>query len=422
MIFNFGAQRSGTLWLQRIVTAHPAVAAVPSETELFSMGIAPLLERFHHGLRSSTTVGQTYVEREVLLDATRDFVDSVFIGHLTEGAQYLAERTAHHVTSVDVISAVYPDARLVHIIRDGRDVARSLVARDWGPATVAEAAERWRSAVVAARSAAPAEGYREVRYEDILDDPAETIAGLYDWLGLEHDEAILAEALAEARVRRNQDAKDPTPRHDKWRDHFSAEDVRAFEEVAGGLLDELGYKRQGAAPPAAPAPARGGGPASAASAPAGTRLRGRLAGLAGRARGHDQKPADAPAVTADGSVTEVGGPLAGSQAVVDQLLSAIHSGRMEDVLGLVDPDAAIRVVGPEGETVGRGTEVLTAALRDDPAWRGRQVRGDMHPGIPTYSVVLSYVLENGERADRVLELAIRKRLARTITIYKPPLS
>ena len=48
------------------------------------------------------------------------------------------------------------------------------------------------------------------------------IAALYDWLGLERTDAIFEDVLAEARVRRNQDAKDPTPRHEKWRDHFSA--------------------------------------------------------------------------------------------------------------------------------------------------------------------------------------------------------
>ena len=47
MIFNAGARRSGTYWLQRITCAHPAVAEVPSETYIFSHGIAPLMERFH---------------------------------------------------------------------------------------------------------------------------------------------------------------------------------------------------------------------------------------------------------------------------------------------------------------------------------------------------------------------------------------
>src|SRR5207244_11913374 len=136
----------------------------------------------------------------------------LFMAHLSAGAPYPAERSPFPSSNVHVISAVYPDARFVHIIRDGRDVARSLVSHDWGPSSITEAAERWRAAITAAREAAPAERYREVRYEDVLERPDETIAALYDWLGLKYDDRILDEVLAEARVRRNQDAKDPTPR------------------------------------------------------------------------------------------------------------------------------------------------------------------------------------------------------------------
>src|SRR5687768_11824026 len=97
MIFNVGARRSGTFWLQRIVTSHPEVCAVPSETTLFSDGIAPLLRRFHHGARSRPQAGRLYLDRETLLDATRDFCDVALGAQLEEGARYLAERTAMHV-------------------------------------------------------------------------------------------------------------------------------------------------------------------------------------------------------------------------------------------------------------------------------------------------------------------------------------
>jgi Sulfotransferase family len=410
MIFNFGAQRSGTLWLQRIVTAHPEVAAVPSETELFSLGIGPLFERFHHGLRSSTTVGQTYVERETLLDATRDFCDAIFMGHLADGAQYLAERSPMHAGSVDVISTVYPDARFVHIIRDGRDVARSLVSHDWGPSSVAEAAERWRWAIMSARAAAPDGRYREVRYEDVLERPEETISGLYDWLGLEYDDAVLGEVLAEARVRRNQDARDPTPRREKWRDHFSPGDLSAFEEVAGDLLSELGYA---AGEPGRQAPAEARPPSS------GPGLRARAATAASRLR-HGGRETDAPVVS--DYAAELAGALSGAQATIDRLLTAIQTARFAELADLVADDAPIRLISADGETVGRGPDAFVAALRDDPVWSGRQVRGEMHPGVPTYSVALSYELPDGTRADRILALGIRKRLVRTATIYLPPLS
>src|SRR5437588_5130521 len=71
MIFLVGARRSGTNWLQRTLATHPAIVSVPSETHLFSHGIAPLAERFHHGAPTSTHTGAMYVDRQRLLGALR---------------------------------------------------------------------------------------------------------------------------------------------------------------------------------------------------------------------------------------------------------------------------------------------------------------------------------------------------------------
>jgi len=105
MIFNVGSRRSGTFWLQRIVTAHPEVAAVPSETHLFSSGIAPLFECFQHSLRSSTKVGEIYVA----CDAASDWgLDDAAFERLT----------------MPFVSAT--DGRRKLIRREGRDLLHDL--------------------------------------------------------------------------------------------------------------------------------------------------------------------------------------------------------------------------------------------------------------------------------------------------------
>ena len=244
MIFNVGSRRSGTFWLQRIVTAHPDVSAVGSETHLFSHGIAPLAERFHHAALGSAQVGTTFIERDVLLDSLRDFCDTVFAPMLEPGRERLAERTPLHALHTGLIRDIYPDGRIVHIIRDGRDVVRSLLTQQWGPRNVAEAAREWRSAIEAARAGANGSNrYLEVRYEDLHADPATRISGLYHWLGLRVGDAILERALAEAGVERNLDANGTPAGSGKWRAAFTAEDLAVFEEVAGDLLYELGYER-----------------------------------------------------------------------------------------------------------------------------------------------------------------------------------
>src|SRR4051794_40275276 len=246
MIFNVGSRRSGTYWLQRIVSAHPDVAAVPSETHLFAGGIAPLFEGFQHSLRSSAKVGEVYVEREAALDATRDLCDVVFAGAVEPGAARIAERTPLHVFHLELIAAIYPDARFVHIIRDGRDVARSVAAQRWGPEEITEAAGEWRDAIGAARGAGlPGDVYREVRYENLLTDPAPVVAELYQWLGLAASDASVAEAIGEAGIGANLGAAPSGIGVAKWRDAYTPADLAAFDRVAGDMLRELGYPEAG---------------------------------------------------------------------------------------------------------------------------------------------------------------------------------
>jgi sulfotransferase family protein len=243
VIFNLGARRSGTYWLQRIVASHPEVCAVPSETYLFSHGIALLFQRFQHSDRHAPDVGQMYVDRDVLLDATRDLCDTLFGEYLEPGSSRVAERTPWHVLHLELITAIYPDARYVHIIRDGRDVARSIKAQSWGSDTIAGAAEEWRDSVTAGRHAGlGTDRYREIRYEDLLEQPGRLVHDLFEWLDLEIDAGIVDRALAEADRQANVDRSYPKLGSGKWQDDFSHADLDAFMRVAGDLLIELGYE------------------------------------------------------------------------------------------------------------------------------------------------------------------------------------
>jgi hypothetical protein len=155
------------------------------------------------------------------------------------------ERTPWHALHLPLIAAAYPDARVIHIVRDGRAVARSLVSMDWGPATIEEAAAEWRDSVRGGLGGKELFGanYREIRFEALMSAPFEEARELYDWLELPADDVSEDRLSMEASTKFNVDPRSPEIVADKWRDELSAGDLAAFDRVAGELVAQLGYPR-----------------------------------------------------------------------------------------------------------------------------------------------------------------------------------
>jgi hypothetical protein len=408
MIFLVGARRSGTNWLQRVVGAHPDVALVPSETYLFSRGIAPLRERIHHGVIGSPGTSFVYMDRDELLDALRDLCDRIFLPFLRSGppAERLAERTPEHVMCLDLIGEIYPDARVVHIVRDGRDVTRSLLSVGWrsAPGSVEAAAGEWRSAIEAAEKAAPGLAhYRPVRYEELLADPLGQVTAIYGWLGLRTEPHVVEAALMEAEVRFNVDVSAPEIGVGKWRESFSEDDLRAFMDVAGPTLAGLGYAAGDVAP--------GRPPAAAPADEPGARGRGRLR----RRREGDPREVEREVLK---QITE-------NQRLLDRLVAALAGRRPGGLDGLVSPSAWVRFSGPGTDWRGRGAAArarLIEALAGDEVLRGRQVRGDLHTGLPTSTAVMTFELPDGSQHARVVAATIHGDRVTRLSYYQLPLA
>ena len=244
VIFVVGARRSGTNWLQRAIAAHPDVVAAPSETFLIH-ALVPLRDRFHHGSVDSPKTSRSYVHRDAMLDQMRALCDTVFVG-LMDGldpkAKRFVERTPDHVRDLDLVAELYPDAHVVHIIRDGRDVVRSLLAQGWGPSEARDAALEWRSAIESARASAPnLLRYHEVVYEQMLAEPATHVRDLYTTLGLRTSDAELETAFAEVGITYNADPASSGVGAEKWRTELDPHVLAVVDEAAGDLLAELGY-------------------------------------------------------------------------------------------------------------------------------------------------------------------------------------
>jgi len=184
-----------------------------------------------------------------------------------QGKPRWGDKTPGYLVKIRRIATALPEARFVHVIRDGRDVAVSLAGVSWGADDPEVAAAEWRDRIRAARVQASglAPGrYLEVRYESLVTDPQgvlETVAGAVD---LPWDDLMLTPhhrapgrlaaqrrdlrapgrviAAAEREAQHALAMSPPTPeRVGRWRRDMPDDARRRFEAAAGDLLDELGY-------------------------------------------------------------------------------------------------------------------------------------------------------------------------------------
>jgi hypothetical protein len=190
------------------------------------------------------------------------FVAHIFdlYGELT-GKALVGNKTPWFVRRLLLLHSLWPTARFVHLIRDGRDVCLSMVPWSKGPIVqdkfvtsrvdpISTVTLWWELNVRLGRQAGNSLGpelYYELRYESLVANPEEECAALCTFLGLPYDDAMLRYQEGLTKSDPGLDAKHAwlpiTPGLRNWRSQMPAEDVERFEAAAGDLLDELGYPR-----------------------------------------------------------------------------------------------------------------------------------------------------------------------------------
>jgi hypothetical protein len=280
-VFVVGMNRSGTTLLRMMLDAHPRLT-IPPETHFVpdlikavrEPGATP--EDALAAMKSAREWGDFGFSDEEMLArlralpklkpgaAVRTFYDAYMA---EQGKPRWGEKTPTYVQKMKLIQRALPEARFVHVIRDGRDVALSVLDRTVRELTAADIARRWEKKITKAREDAPAlEHYMEIRYEDLILDTEPVLRKVAEFIDLPWDDAMLtyhersAERLKEmARplagdgrakelsVERRMathamTTKPPSAdRVARWRTQMTAEQRAEFEAVAGDLLTELGY-------------------------------------------------------------------------------------------------------------------------------------------------------------------------------------
>ena len=198
-------------------------------------------------------------------DAARAFYEAYAA---KEGKRRWGEKTPQYVKTMKRIAGALPEAHFIHIIRDGRDVALSLLDVSWGPSNVEDAAVQWTTQIRRARRKSRSVAhYMEVRYEGLVTDPEPIVRRICDFVQLPFESAMLdyhegaGERMASIardldlggdreRITATQRASQHSlvseaPRRERagrWREEMDPGDVTRFERIAGPTLAELGYE------------------------------------------------------------------------------------------------------------------------------------------------------------------------------------
>ena len=286
--FVVGVGRSGTTLLRLMLDTHPELA-IPPETHF----VNPFIQasgrlRFNPRTATRTIVDDERrrwndfgLREEDLLarfeaiepfnttDALRAFYELYASKH---GKPRWGDKTPDYIRKMKKIQKAIPEARFIHVIRDGRDAGLSqnsrLVRRGREPLPPREMARRWRKRIVKAlEDSKEIEHYLEVRYEDLVSDTETILRRVCEHIEIEYDPVMLryyeraeerlqemAGALPAKKGRPEREAgervaahkmttKPPDPnRLQVWKQEMTEEENAEFEESAGYLLEQLGYE------------------------------------------------------------------------------------------------------------------------------------------------------------------------------------
>jgi len=279
--FVCGVTRSGTTLIRLMLDAHPELA-IPGETHW----VPKLIKAVERKKQTANDLADLIVDhkrwgdfhldseelrrRIAALDppTAADVIRAFYLMYAErEGKTRYGDKTPGYVREMPRIQRVLPEARFVHIIRDGRDVSLSHLRMNWGPETYAESAKLWRNRIRRARRQAPKiKHYTEIHFEDLVSDTEGVLRKVCDFIDLDFDPAMLdyheraeqrlaekARELprknrppqpAEARLESHKLAKEP-PRSDRigmWRERMTEEELVEYESVAADTLVECGYE------------------------------------------------------------------------------------------------------------------------------------------------------------------------------------
>ena len=276
LFFIASCSKSGSTWLQHVLDGHPQICC--HGEAFFPTFLRPLLESVAKQYNPLHKCNHTRNQAARCGDLTPEHIQHLYreavglimhqwLGEKAQQIRAIGDKTPENATSATSLYNDFPTCRIIHLIRDGRDVCVS----GWfhnlreKPDTFSRqfpsladyiplmAAQKWVPYINAARAAGAAhpQQYLEVRYEDLHQRPAETVARLLNFLQVDVSDELIAACREAGDFRRLSGQRDRGQTDNSafyrngqvgdWREHFDQRGIDAFKRAAGDMLESLGY-------------------------------------------------------------------------------------------------------------------------------------------------------------------------------------
>jgi len=273
-VFVVGVGRSGTSLLQSMLHAHPEIAFLP-ETHFFRRYVARFYNRWTHereGVRAflNTLANDEEYQRagipedELLapfLNGTRAFkLRAVYTRLLRlyrdqEDVSVIGEKDPRLIDYLPQARQMFPEAQILHIVRDPRDVLLSRLDADWSSGRpdwlhlLTYRAQFVRGRLQGTRSFGAR--YLELRYEDLLTEPKQVLRNVAEHVGVAYSDAMIAfqrsaeELVHESERSWKKETTGPLLRDNtgKWCKGLSDWQVRLTEQVCNKAFEWFDYER-----------------------------------------------------------------------------------------------------------------------------------------------------------------------------------
>lgn len=266
-IFVVGCQRSGSTLLGSMLGAHPEIVCVPEGQFIVDLMPAanPQAEVVPSQIIGRIETHWRFRLWEFDLGSDRPAAGEVeptyrgaiewLVRHYADannrlGAKVWVDHQPGHVRYLWRLLQHFPDAKVIHIFRDGRAVAASIMPLDWGPNVISSAAMFWKLNVglgFAASTFLGPDQLMHVRYEDLVQDAEVTMRRIAKFADVAFDPAMVTTSgFRVPRFTKHQHHLIGTPpapdRINAWQQKLSRRQIGIFERKTCDLLRQLGYQ------------------------------------------------------------------------------------------------------------------------------------------------------------------------------------